>query len=70
MRKTRMRKTRTMKKSWPIRMKQNQAKALMMQNGTRLMEALVALSCKILNLVEVPMIFLQTKISALANYAQ
>ena len=61
-----------MKTTRPIRRKQNQAIALMMQNGTKI-KALVALTSQILqilNLVEVPMMQNGTKIGALANYNQ
>ena len=58
-----------MKKTRPIRRKQDQATALMMPNGTKI-RALVALTSQIPNLVEVPMMLHSTKIGALANYSQ
>jgi len=49
-----MRTTRTMKKTSPIRRKQDQATSLKKQHTTKI-KALVALTSQILNQVEVPM---------------
>ena len=64
-----MRTTRTMKKTSPIRRKQDQATSLKKQHTTKI-KALVALTSQIPNLVEVPMMLHSTKIGALANYSQ